>query len=438
MSEQNLPENQPTTPFTNPSEPSTSTQVADTTAYTQPFSNPNTQTFVDSSTQVYPGTSSTAQAYPGADSATQAYPGTDYTTPGYATQDYTTQGYTAQDYTAQPTQTYTNSVYSQPPVNPYGGQAAVSYTGKGTPSLVMGIISIIMSGTVIVGLVLGIIAAVQGNKALKTDPTDGRAKGGKITGIIGIVLSALALAGLIAFGVFAASIYNDPDVQELIERELSEEFADLDGDYRFDYDINGQTGSISGSFGSSADSPDAADSGNATASTAGSTDTGEEEAVRAAVSAEIDSAVAAVRESAQGAVAAFETENGFALDQLGVVPEEYTDWMLQDLNYSVGTVRVNGDNAMAEVLVNMRDLGTFSDVLEDRVEAWMASEGYGSIGSIDALYEQVGTIMKEAMAATGMHTEDVTLQLSKTDGQWSIDPASQIELTQELFGTDAY
>ena len=74
--------------------------------------------------------------------------------------------------------------------------------GKAVGALVCGICSIIFAGTVIIGVVLGIVAIVLAGSALKQS-ADGKAKAGRICGIIGLVLSVITLIVSLIFGVTA-------------------------------------------------------------------------------------------------------------------------------------------------------------------------------------------------------------------------------------------
>ena len=90
----------------------------------------------------------------------------------------------------------------------YTTAQAAPVTGEkpsGTAPLVLGILSIVLSGGVI-GIILGILGMTQGNKVLKVDATNGKAKAGKITGIIGMVLSILFLILYIASFAVGCSI----------------------------------------------------------------------------------------------------------------------------------------------------------------------------------------------------------------------------------------
>lgn len=97
-----------------------------------------------------------------------------------------------------------------------------------TTSLILGILSIISSCCYgIIGLPLGIIAIVLGNKAIKIDKANpneyaGRsnANTGKILGIIGVILSVLVIitiVGVIAY--FGIETLQNP---ELLEQRMQE------------------------------------------------------------------------------------------------------------------------------------------------------------------------------------------------------------------------
>lgn len=74
--------------------------------------------------------------------------------------------------------------YQQPVMQP----ATPDVSGKATGSLVCGILSVTCCGWI-----MGIIALVLGNQALAVDATNGKAKAGKILGIIGIVLGVIGV-----------------------------------------------------------------------------------------------------------------------------------------------------------------------------------------------------------------------------------------------------
>ncbi|MDR0914823.1 MAG: zinc-ribbon domain-containing protein [Oscillospiraceae bacterium] len=108
-------------------------------------------------------------------------------------------------YPQQPQQPYNGQYpqyqYPQYPQQPYNGQYpqypnyANNGDGAATGSLVCGII-----GLFVAGLIMGIIAIVQGNKAKKLGYTGGKATAGIVLGIIDIACMVLFM--IINFGGF--------------------------------------------------------------------------------------------------------------------------------------------------------------------------------------------------------------------------------------------
>lgn len=144
----------------------------------------------------------------------------------------------------QPQQPYGNPVYQQPvggaPTAPPpgyvpGSQPAYGYsgsyqppanTGKATGALICGIAAIAICLLVPfigapIGIVLGIVAIVLGGSFIKQNGPFGRAKAGRICGIVGLVLSILSLVLVIIAGVFAAivgvNLYDDLSSSGVIE-----------------------------------------------------------------------------------------------------------------------------------------------------------------------------------------------------------------------------
>lgn len=90
--------------------------------------------------------------------------------------------------------TYQMPTYNQP-VQTYYAQPAANVTpARGIVSLALGIAAIALCWCYgIFGIGFGIPAIILGKKQLNLLPTDGRAKAGKITGIIGIILGVIFL-----------------------------------------------------------------------------------------------------------------------------------------------------------------------------------------------------------------------------------------------------
>ena len=174
-------------------------------------------------------------------------------------------------------------VYGQPASPAYGPQDS----GRGTAPLVLGILSIaaatILGWTFIgpiAGIVLGILGIVQGGKVLRDEPANGKAKGGRITGIIGLILSILAFIVTIVLtviiGAAVTQAVEDPDafIDQLdqiaamddtgeAQKELDQLKQELEG-------LGVTSGSNSSSAASS--SPDAAASSSQDAAAQGAQD----------------------------------------------------------------------------------------------------------------------------------------------------------------------
>lgn len=133
---------------------------------------------------------------------------------GYQQNDNYQNGYQQNGY--QQNDNYQNGYYqngyqqTQMPQGPKPGANAA------TGSLICGICSIVFCNCYgLPGIILGIIAIVQGNKAISLNGgiPDGTAKGGKICGIIGLVLGILYLVVCIFalfFGIAVGFYENMP------------------------------------------------------------------------------------------------------------------------------------------------------------------------------------------------------------------------------------
>lgn len=121
----------------------------------------------------------------------------------------------------------------------------------GIASLVLGIISILLFFIPFIGVFLGILAIVFYNLQKKEKITD-VAKGGLITGIIGVVINGIILliilGGLLLFGYMSTS-YNSDTVEvinidniddyedNLIEKNINEKII-YENNLKKDYNLN--------------------------------------------------------------------------------------------------------------------------------------------------------------------------------------------------------
>lgn len=110
-----------------------------------------------------------------------------------------------------------------PPADPV--RAAKPESGKAIAALVCGILSILASETVIFGIVLGIVAIVLAGSYLRDWGSDGKATGGRICGIVGLVLSSLTLVAYLVMGAIGMAMIDYvgfDTVQDAVEWALDE------------------------------------------------------------------------------------------------------------------------------------------------------------------------------------------------------------------------
>lgn len=103
-----------------------------------------------------------------------------------------------------------------------------------TPALILGILAIVFCWIPIIGIILGIVAIVQAGKYFRAGGTEGTAKGGKICGIIGIVLSGLMIIfSLISVALGLAILENYGTTSTTTttpQSEVSSKFSAIDAD----------------------------------------------------------------------------------------------------------------------------------------------------------------------------------------------------------------
>ncbi|MBQ9068135.1 MAG: hypothetical protein IJ131_03600 [Eggerthellaceae bacterium] len=134
----------------------------------------------------------------------------------------------------QAQQSYAPSVAPQ-----YGAPAG---SDPGTAPLIMGIISIVCAVVLwptvigpVVGIILGVIGIVKARSAQQIMPQSTRARPGKITSIIGLVLSILSvlfgimLTAMVMFGMSQMDESDFDMLQEEVLKELREEGYDIPG-----------------------------------------------------------------------------------------------------------------------------------------------------------------------------------------------------------------
>lgn len=155
--------------------------------------------------------------------------------------------------------------------------------------------------------------------------------------------------------------------------------------------------------------------------------TSDEQMVRDAVSAELDS----IKNITDESVAAFTEgagENAFA--DYGVSNEQFMTEYFAGFDYSIDSVTVEGDVATVEVSMTMRTMTDFEEALTTKTEEFVASDEMLSIESEDELNQKIGELLIDSVKATELQQlGPVTITYNKVDGQWVPDASSGDILT---------
>lgn len=263
--------------------------------------------------------------------------------------------------------------------NPYG-QASDLVLDKvpqpsGTAPLVLGILSIVFAG--IIGLVLGIIGVMKSNDVLKVAPENGKAKGGRICSIIGIVCSVVAfvaaviMIGFLGFGfsVFGGEISKVNDV-------ANQKLAEL---------------------------------------------TNPSEAERAEIATNLDTA--------------FASGAGISLTDLGVSSADFSNWLFEGTSYSIVDTDLkteNGkDTATVKANVTAHSIMDMSKVLEQKVNAIDVSK----LTTTEEYLAIIGQAVTQSMKDTPAATKSVTFTLTKVDGKWQVDAGADQRIAEQIYAS---
>ena len=290
----------------------------------------------------------------------------------------------------QPGQAYGQAYGQQPP---YYQPVAPQSNGKAVAALVCGILAILFSATILLGIVLGIVAIVLAVQAVKAMGKDSKATGGKVCGIVGIVLSVLAffLYVVLGLGMLAfVAAYDDVEYRSSSTSDLS---AITEGDQQME----------------------------------------------AAMSDKLDllknKDAATMQQIADDADEQLSDATGYSLTDLGIDPAVFVEWMLTDFDYQLDGAYDNGDGTgTAYADVTLRDSMAFATTFMEDVQAAIDA---GEMQTLDEAGAKalLGELYQAAMdKTTAMATNYVSLDLVKSGDTWQVDEDSWSDELDYLFG----
>ena len=305
---------------------------------------------------------------------------------------------------------------AQPGYAAVGSDQSSASTGKATAALVLGIAAIVICVFVPIlgapfGIALGIAAIVMCGSYIKVNGPHGRAKAGRICGIVGLVLSILSLLLTLALGalvgIVGMNLYDEFGTADIYE--IIEEFDD--GEYDYDYMFNGAIVPDSDSDSISSDMGDL---------------TEDELCAVDAVSLQLDLLIkgdAFVLDNI-GAIAdqAFYEETGLRFADCGIDPLDYARAVTQGVSYVVDSVSLDGDTGYVTAYVSCKDVFDISGVVYEEL-AELASEP-GSEGLSDEEYnKRAGEILMAAVrdAEVVSNCNWAVIDVERLlDGDWAI------------------
>lgn len=292
--------------------------------------------------------------------------------------------------------------YAPQPGQPYAPQQPRS-EGKAIGALVCGILSIVFCAGTLFGLALGIVAIVLASSYVKQNGPNTKAKIGKICGIIGSILSALAFVFTMFVGCSLLAAVGGASIADSTSSpSTSSTYDDSASD-------------------SSSDAP---------SSESWAADAETEEAITQDLEPRLDTWVnqtpEGLAEIAQMSNEEFQASTGFQLSDIGIDPEEYAKWQLEGVTYEIEGVYVWDDGSI-EVGVGFQSIGglPFQTAYESLVKDYIA--GGGDRNDTQKLHDmfleaQDMVYMNEVPGGVNVGYQHAVFYYTQgADGSWQLD-----------------
>lgn len=258
------------------------------------------------------------------------------------------------------------------------------------PALVCGILSILFCGIPIVGIILGIVAIVMAGKYFKAGGTEGTAKGGKICGIVGIVLSVIM--------IILACVLVFIGLNELKEGNITVESA---------------------SVASSQNAPSAA------------VPAEDEQAIFAVVDPYLEQIknkdpqmVASIASLMEASLNEELADLNITLADCGVDSQEMALAMMDGFDYEPSSVTEEGATAEANYDVTVRSCNEIGQTFYDSIVEVFADVEAGSMTE-EEVYQTIGQELMAAIQSAAPESGNLwDVDLSNTTGTWIMDSES--------------
>lgn len=294
-----------------------------------------------------------------------------------------------------------------------GYVGAPAPSGKATAAVVVGVLSIVFSGPIL-GLILGIVAIILGNAAVRESGKSGKTTAARVCGIIGIVLSVIFTI------VMTVSIVGAINYAQTHPEGSSFSYS-YDSDSGFSSSDSGSSSSDSGSSSSS-------DSGNSWYTDADSAALGDAMKVELDKIKNKDPQV--MQKIASDADQAMKENVGYSLTELGVDPMDYANWAVGQFSYSQdGAYALSDGTGSAYADAKAPDVYTFASTFSTDVTNRANAEG-GKVAP-----DVGGQIFRDAMSKTTQPRDYyIMFTFSKQGDKWVVDQSSVDGEIDYMFG----
>lgn len=126
------------------------------------------------------------------------------------------------------------------------------------------------------------------------------------------------------------------------------------------------------------------------------------------------------------------------LSDYGIDPYDFLGHLFKHFDYKIGEVKVDGNTATVQVTLTNVDV---AKIVKGASDEYMSSKSQEELldlyaqGGENAIMQDVFKAVYEKLdSATDTKSTDVTLKLTKSDNEWSLDSQSEDDLVNAAFG----
>lgn len=120
-------------------------------------------------------------------------------------------------------------------------------------------------------------------------------------------------------------------------------------------------------------------------------------------------------------------------EQMGISIDDFAKTLFEGYSYNIDSVKVDGNNATAEVTFKIKDLKKAMETAQADIQSMAQS---ADTTDIDSLYKQAGQIIMTSLKNTSdMSTTTHTIDLTKDGSEWKVTDQNQLsDIGSKLFG----